>query len=142
MLRDLREKGFVCGMMWVDTNDNIANVLTKLNSNGTLPMKELTDLLTRSFWEPERPFKWNGIMTDPNSPVHIPAIVIMPAKIKTTTATPDDSTSSGTKTSTTATPSTNHVTQPACIQYYDLTAEDNEDANLLFDWGAEDEAWS
>ena len=60
-LREYKQRGNVRAWVWVDTNDQLANVLTKLNSDGTLPMDDLTAALRTQHYEPTRPFKWQGL---------------------------------------------------------------------------------
>ena len=65
-LRELKEMQRVQAFVWVDTKDCLANVLTKLNSDGTLPMRELNDTLRHCFWEPLNPFRWQGQLCAPD----------------------------------------------------------------------------
>ena len=60
-LREYKQRGHVRAWVWVDTNDQLANVLTKLNADGTLPMDELSTALRTNHYEPTRPFKWQGL---------------------------------------------------------------------------------
>jgi hypothetical protein len=66
-LRELLENRRVSAFCWVDTRDCIANVLTKLNSDGTLPMKEYNDLLRHCFWNPVHPYRWMGQLIAPDA---------------------------------------------------------------------------
>jgi hypothetical protein len=112
LLRDLKERNFIRANIWVDTKDNVANVLTKLCPDGTLPMTELSDLLRRCFWEPVHPFRWNGMLTEPAKPVHVPINIKMPTKPPpTSTATATDVTYNDTV----------HYTH-----HYDITYTDND----------------
>ena len=58
VLREFRETERVSAWAWCDTRDNIANGLTKLESDGTLPIKEITQMLQCAAWEPQNPFRW------------------------------------------------------------------------------------
>ena len=65
-LREMLEKHRVTAFVWVDTRDCIANVLTKLNSDGTLPMNELNSLLRHCFWSPVHPYRWSNQLCAPD----------------------------------------------------------------------------
>ena len=56
-LRDMRDQGQVRDWAWVDTHCNIANAMTKLENDGTLPLQILTDALDRCYWEPLSAYK-------------------------------------------------------------------------------------
>ena len=62
-LREQKELGRVKAWCWVDTKDMLANALTKLEANGTLPLDDITDSLARGFWEPKFVYKWQGQLT-------------------------------------------------------------------------------
>jgi hypothetical protein len=64
-LRELRESGYVSAWLWCDTRDNIANALTKLNDDGTLPIEPVTSFLRNGAWEPAYPYRWQHTLTDP-----------------------------------------------------------------------------
>ena len=64
-LRDLRDQGHVRDWIWVDTHSNVANGMTKLNDDGTLPLEDFTALLDTCYWNPSHPYKVGSIMTAP-----------------------------------------------------------------------------
>ena len=68
---------WVKAWIWCDTDDCVANALTKLNADGTLPLEPLTLLLKLSFWEPLKEYLYNNIRCAPAKLKHIPAIVNM-----------------------------------------------------------------
>ena len=64
-LRELKESNRVLQWIWIDTRCNVANALTKLESDGTLPLEPLTSLLQFGAWEPTNVFKWGLVLCDP-----------------------------------------------------------------------------
>ena len=109
-LREAKQTRRVRSWLWVDTEDNVSNSLTKLCADGTLPAADMSALLKHSFWEPIKVYRWNGLLTSPSAPKHIPCIVNNPppkATTTTTTTTTNDDDSnhaaSTTKTAPTAT---------------------------------------
>ena len=64
-LRHDRETGKVRAWVWLDTEDMLANPLTKLEANGTLPLASLHRALAACKWEPRLQFKYNGVRVDP-----------------------------------------------------------------------------
>jgi hypothetical protein len=62
-LREQKELGRIKAWCWVDTKDMLANALTKLEANGTLPLDDITESLARGFWEPKFVYKWQGQLT-------------------------------------------------------------------------------
>jgi hypothetical protein len=59
-LREYHRERRVSAYCWVDTRDNVANVLTKLTSTGLLEMPpELIQVLKTSTWKPAHNFKVN-----------------------------------------------------------------------------------
>ena len=64
-LRDLRDQGHVKDWVWVDTHSNVANAMTKLAADGTLPLDSFTEMLESCYWNPSHPFKVGSIMTAP-----------------------------------------------------------------------------
>jgi len=64
-LREAKEIGTVSQWCWIADGDNPANPLTKLNSDGTLPLLPLTTLLEKSYWEPNGPYRYGSVMVQP-----------------------------------------------------------------------------
>ena len=62
-LRAERECKRVRAWVWVDTQDMLANPLTKLNADGTLPMTELRLALKTGWWNPKLAFKYEAVLT-------------------------------------------------------------------------------
>ncbi len=60
-LRNEREVGRVRAWIWLDTEEMLANGLTKLNSDGTLPLELLQKSLRDCKWEPKMQFKYNNL---------------------------------------------------------------------------------
>jgi hypothetical protein len=90
-LREAHQTRRVRTWVWCDTEDNIANGLTKLNADGTLPADDMASLLRDSYWEPQKVYRWAGLLTSPSRPVHRPCIVSTSPTKTTTTTTNDDS---------------------------------------------------
>ena len=65
-LREQKQIGRVKAWVWVDTRDCLANGMTKLEDDGTLPLAEITDALKRRYWEPAYAYRWNGQLIAPN----------------------------------------------------------------------------
>ena len=63
-LREMKETHRVESWSWVDTRDNVANGLTKLSDDGTLPMEPINVMMREGFWEPVIPYHWQGVLTD------------------------------------------------------------------------------
>ena len=57
-LREARESGRVQQWCWTTTHDMISNSLTKLDTDGTLPMEPLTELLKTCIWRPKESYKY------------------------------------------------------------------------------------
>jgi dimeric dUTPase (all-alpha-NTP-PPase superfamily) len=64
-LREARENNTVSQWCWIADGDNPANPLTKLSSDGTLPLRPLTSLLEKAYWEPAGPYRYGAVMTQP-----------------------------------------------------------------------------
>jgi len=64
-LRNASELLHVRQWVWIDTNDNPSNPLTKLEASGCLPLEILTNLLEKAFWEPTKPYKWGSQYVKP-----------------------------------------------------------------------------
>ena len=64
-LREAKENGTVSQWCWIADADNPANPLTKLSSDGTLPLRPLTTLLEKSYWEPIGPYRYGSVMVQP-----------------------------------------------------------------------------
>jgi hypothetical protein len=62
-LRAERECKRVRAWIWLDTNDMLANPLTKLNVDGTLPQEDLVECLKTGWWAPRKPYKYEGQLT-------------------------------------------------------------------------------
>ena len=67
VLREFKSSGRVSQWGWIDTRDNIANCLTKIESDGTLDIAPLIRLLRHGAWEPVFPYRWGLQLCDPNS---------------------------------------------------------------------------
>ena len=65
-LRELKDTKRVEQWCWCDTRDNVANALTKLNSDGTLPLEPFVHMLKHGAWEPREPFRWGQTLCDPS----------------------------------------------------------------------------
>jgi hypothetical protein len=65
VLREFRETNRVSQWTWTDTRDNLANGLTKLESDGTLPIADICKALECGAWEPMHPFRWGLQLCDP-----------------------------------------------------------------------------
>jgi hypothetical protein len=73
-LRELKDTRRVEQWCWCDTRDNVANALTKLNSDGTLPMEPFSHMLKHGAWEPREPFRWGQTLCDPSTFDFIPFV--------------------------------------------------------------------
>ena len=82
-LREAREKEWIKAWIWTDTEDCIANVLTKLNKDGTLQLEPLTSLLKLSYWEPKKSYRYNNVLCAPVKIPHKPAVVLSKIPKKT-----------------------------------------------------------
>ena len=60
-LREMRETNYVRSWVWLDTDDMLANGLTKLNNDGTLPIDDLSKALKTCYWKPTLMYKYNNI---------------------------------------------------------------------------------
>lgn len=83
VLREFHETKRVKQWAWTDTRDNIANGLTKLNSDGTLPIQDLCQVMRRAAWEPVHPFKW-GLQLCESPPQSFPDLPLPPPITKQT----------------------------------------------------------
>jgi len=63
-LRELRDIGRIQAHCWIDTEDNLANVLTKLCKDGTTESELLVKATKYAFWEPLKLYKWNSQYTE------------------------------------------------------------------------------
>ena len=151
-LRETKSLESTRAWLWVDTEDNLANGLTKLTPAGLLMISEISHALCKSWWEPTKAFKWNGLMTFPSGMRIVPAVIrIRPkAKPKPAASVPDHAIPSEVETliaSATTSEDTfvQHypVQQFATTVHYDLTTTDHDDnystTNLLFDWDLHDD---
>ena len=59
-LREAKESGRVQQWAWVTTYDMVSNAMTKLETEGTLPMQPLTDLLKTCSWMPKESYKFGA----------------------------------------------------------------------------------
>ena len=59
-LRESLDSGRVQGWVWVSTDDMLSNAMTKLESDGTLPMEPLTDMLRTCCWTPNATYKFGS----------------------------------------------------------------------------------
>ena len=66
-LREAKENKTVTQWCWIADPDNPANPLTKLSHDGTLPLRPLTTLLEKAYWEPTGPYRFGAVMTQPHS---------------------------------------------------------------------------
>lgn len=60
-LRHEKEIGKIRGWVWLDTEDMLANGLTKLNSDGTIPISDLNLALKQCWWRPRKQYRYNGL---------------------------------------------------------------------------------
>ena len=60
-LRYEKEIGKIRGWVWLDTDDMLANGLTKLNSDGTVPISDLNLALKQCWWRPNKQYRYNGL---------------------------------------------------------------------------------
>jgi hypothetical protein len=65
VLREFHETKRVSSWSWTDTRDNLANGLTKLESDGTLPIKDICQAMLCGAWEPVHPYRWGLQLCDP-----------------------------------------------------------------------------
>ena len=65
VLREFADNGKVEHWGWIDTRDNPANCLTKIQNDGTLDLGPLTGLLKCAAWEPLFPYRWGLQLCDP-----------------------------------------------------------------------------
>ena len=65
VLREFAENGKIKQWGWIDTRENPANCLTKLQPDGTLDLGPLTSLLRCAAWEPQLPYRWGLQLCDP-----------------------------------------------------------------------------
>ena len=66
-LRELKATCRIEEWCWVDTRDNLANTLTKLNADGCLPLEPVTHMCRHAAWEPVEPFRWGQNLRDPTA---------------------------------------------------------------------------
>ena len=57
-LRELKETKFVHEYLWVDTRDMLANAMTKVNEDGTIPLDEIQEFLTTGTVVFRHPYRW------------------------------------------------------------------------------------
>ena len=57
-LKEHNTQGRVKEFAWVDTRDNISNVLTKFGQNGLLELSEVQQLYAHCSWEPTHPYRY------------------------------------------------------------------------------------
>ena len=128
-LREAREKRQVRAYLWTDTEDNLANGLTKLEKDGTLPVADIYEALRTSYWEPRKTYRWNGTYAVPVRSQHIPAIVINRSPPLPTNTTNGNSTST--------------AAGPRVLVSFDMTVDDDkwqiqdkdlESEPILYDW--------
>ncbi|MEO2022752.1 MAG: hypothetical protein ABGX05_13105, partial [Pirellulaceae bacterium] len=60
-LREDYRSGRVKHVGWIDTKDMIANGLTKLDEDGTIPSEELPEVLKQGLWQPKFTYKLDGV---------------------------------------------------------------------------------
>ena len=65
VLRELREQKRVRQWIWLDTDDMIANGLTKMNDDGSLPIEDLHEVLRTCYWKPSLVYKYGSIQCAP-----------------------------------------------------------------------------
>ena len=128
--------------VWCDTEDNIANGLTKLNADGTLPAEQMQALLRDAFWEPEKVYRWGGLLTSPSRPVHRPCIVTTrPTTTTTTTTTTDDNhktdSNKTTKTKVTGPMPTVYATLPRIHMPRQPAVQFQSETLLAYDWASD-----
>ena len=63
-LREFYTTKRVLAWAWCDTRDNVANGLTKLNDDGSLPIEPIAHMLKHGSWSPEHPFRWMHRLCD------------------------------------------------------------------------------
>ena len=86
VLREFKSTGKVEAWGWIDTRDNPANCLTKLETDGSLDIMPLTRMLRAAAWEPTFPYRWGLQFCDPH-PATFPDIPLPPAStVKPTTS--------------------------------------------------------
>jgi hypothetical protein len=66
VLREFKSSGQVSQWGWIDTRDNLANCLTKIESDGSLDIMPLIKLLRQAAWEPSFPYRWGLQLCDPS----------------------------------------------------------------------------
>ena len=71
-LREYKTIGLVEQWTWVDTRDNVANLGTKLEPPGRLPVENLPTILRCATWEPKFPYRWGNTLVDPTPVEWIP----------------------------------------------------------------------
>lgn len=59
-LREFKTSERISAFLWIDTRDQIANGLTKLESDGTANMTELGPVLKTFVWKLSHAYKWNN----------------------------------------------------------------------------------
>ena len=64
-LREQKDVGRVKAWVWCDTRDCLANGMTKLETSGELPLKEITDAMKTASWEPAYAYRWQGQWVSP-----------------------------------------------------------------------------
>jgi hypothetical protein len=153
-LRETKSLESTRAWLWVDTEDNLANGLTKLTPTGLIMITEISHALCNSWWEPTKAFKWNGVMTFPSGMRIVPAVIrIRPkAKPKPIASAPiaesatevESLIASGTSSASFVQhyPAISENTVPT--YHYDLTTTDDdhnyvEETNLTYQWSLYDE---
>ena len=51
--------------VWIDTADNLADPLTKLQADGTIALDNLQKALKKNYWRPSKEFIYNGVRVQP-----------------------------------------------------------------------------
>ncbi len=64
-LREDYGRGRIKHVGWIDTKDMIANGLTKLDEDGTIPSEELPEVLKQGLWQPKFTYKLDGVRYAP-----------------------------------------------------------------------------
>jgi hypothetical protein len=166
-LRETKMTESTRAWIWADTEDNIANGLTKLDPSGRIMLTEINEALRCSWWEPLKAYRWNGVLTFPGGTTVTPAILkVRPTPAvkeskevpTTTTATANHAQArSSTMSSSSAMPTTSSSTLwnaevpqyatsiVATVTHYDLTTTDTdnnyvEDHDLTYQWSFDDDS--
>jgi hypothetical protein len=70
-LREFHSSKRVTSWCWCDTRDNVANGLTKLNDDGTLPMEPIQHMLLHGSWTPQFAWRWMKQLCEPTPFDHV-----------------------------------------------------------------------